>query len=168
MPTPPYIADLRAKVGHALLFVPTVTVIARDDRDRLLLVHDRDARQWTLPGGIVEPDETPADAAVREVWEETGARIALTRLLGVVGGPGCRGRYRNGDQLGWVSSVFGARVPADCHFEADGAEIVEARLWHASELDGLEVSTHVARFLRAEAGAADGAYFEPPQWCPPD
>ena len=32
---------------------------------------------WIPPGGHVEPDETPAEAAVREVTEETGLRATL-------------------------------------------------------------------------------------------
>lgn len=38
---------------------------------------------WTLPGGGLEIGESPADAAVREVREETGYDVELTRLLGV-------------------------------------------------------------------------------------
>lgn len=30
-----------------------------------------------VPGGAVEPDETPAEAAARETWEETGYRVAI-------------------------------------------------------------------------------------------
>lgn len=36
---------------------------------------------WTLPGGGLEAGETPAEAAVREVWEETGLRVQAIRLL---------------------------------------------------------------------------------------
>ena len=167
MPTPDYIARLRAHVGHALLFVPTVTVIARDRAGRVLLVHDRDAGQWTLPGGIMEPDETPADAALRELWEESGARVELTALVGVIGGPACRGHYRNGDRIGWVSSVFAARLHEDAPLRADGAEVTDLRLLHEAELPARALSTHVARFLEAEARATGSAWFEPATWRPP-
>jgi len=36
---------------------------------------------WTLPGGGLEAGETPAEAAVREVWEETSLRVQSVRLL---------------------------------------------------------------------------------------
>lgn len=40
-----------------------------------------------LPGGFVNYGEDPKDAAVREVREETGARIKIKKLLGVYGDP---------------------------------------------------------------------------------
>lgn len=41
------------------------------------------AGQWNLPGGGIDRGETPEDALHREVWEETGQRIAEVRLLEV-------------------------------------------------------------------------------------
>jgi 8-oxo-dGTP diphosphatase len=38
---------------------------------------------WDIPGGFCEADEHPAEAAIREVWEETGLEIELTGLLGL-------------------------------------------------------------------------------------
>ena len=39
------------------------------------------AGRWELPGGKVEPGETPAAALVREVGEELGCRVAVTGWL---------------------------------------------------------------------------------------
>jgi ADP-ribose pyrophosphatase YjhB (NUDIX family) len=38
---------------------------------------------WDIPGGFCEVDEHPAQAALREVWEETGLEIEPTDLLGL-------------------------------------------------------------------------------------
>lgn len=37
---------------------------------------------YCLPGGGMEPGETPEDTAIRECWEEVGLRVRLIRLLG--------------------------------------------------------------------------------------
>lgn len=56
-----------------------------DESDRVLLAlwNGPDLPAWTLPGGGVELHETPAQAAVRELREETGYQVELTGLLGV-------------------------------------------------------------------------------------
>ncbi len=54
------------------------TVVGDPDRGVLMIWRHRfitDRWGWEIPAGRVDPGETPADAARREVWEETGWRI---------------------------------------------------------------------------------------------
>lgn len=55
-----------------------------DERGRVLLIRARDLRNrpvWTLPKGALTPGETNAEAALREVQEETGYRCEVVRDL---------------------------------------------------------------------------------------
>ncbi len=48
----------------------------------LLLLTNLAARGWDIPGGHLDPGETPEETMRREVYEETGARLGPARLLG--------------------------------------------------------------------------------------
>jgi 8-oxo-dGTP pyrophosphatase MutT (NUDIX family) len=55
----------------------TVAVfVVRDGK--VLLHHHRKLGMWLPPGGHIEEDELPDEAAVREVFEETGIRVELS------------------------------------------------------------------------------------------
>ena len=166
MPMSDYIRRLRALVGTTVLELPTASVLVFDDDDRVLLVRHVEGNNWTTPGGMIEPYETPADAAVRETWEETGLFVELTRIVGVFGGPPCTATYANGDQVSFVSTVFAAR-PLRGTLKPDGEETLEARYWSRDEIGRLPCKPHVNLFVAA-ASARDGmAQFQPSAWQPP-
>jgi 8-oxo-dGTP diphosphatase len=56
-------------------------VLMRDQHGNVLLCQTRFKPDWELPGGIVEPGETPRHGAVREVREELGIDLEVGRLL---------------------------------------------------------------------------------------
>lgn len=61
--------------------------VAIVDDNRILLIKREDFEVWGLPGGGVDARESLAQAAIREVREETGLQISLTRLVGVYSRP---------------------------------------------------------------------------------
>lgn len=69
---------LRGRTGPAERELVTAAfVLVLDAADALLLTHvNLPGRGWDIPGGHIDPGENPAEAATREVAEETG--LALT------------------------------------------------------------------------------------------
>ena len=68
MPIPDFFKSLRSKIGTELLQLPVVSTFAYDNQGQLLLIQEKGSGLWGAPGGIIEPLELPADAAVRETW----------------------------------------------------------------------------------------------------
>ena len=161
-----YIRKLRALVGTTLLELPTASVLVQDADARVLLVRHVEGDNWTTPGGMIEPEETPADAAVRETWEETGLLVELTRIVGVFGGPLCTGAYANGDRVAFVSTVFAGRVLAGTP-RPDGVETLEVRYFTRGEIAGLRCKPHVSLFVDALFAGDERARFQAPAWRPP-
>src|SRR5699024_11560012 len=58
-----------------------IYVVMTDPDGRILLCKTTFKKDWELPGGIVEPGESPVLAASREVAEEIGIDLRVGRLL---------------------------------------------------------------------------------------
>ena len=94
------------------------------DSGRVLLSHWRAAGLWILPGGGIEPFEDPADAAVRELLEETGLAVELDELLGVdsVVVPASERADPSDGPLHWLRIVYRAHVMGgELRDETDGS-----------------------------------------------
>ena len=125
---------------------PAVTAYAFvRDRDGRYLVLQRAVEpfrgQWDLPGGFVEPGETPADAIRRELAEETGLAIATERILGAFSsqyGDGGRWTVDVGFEARVVGGTF--RLDATEKLAADWLDLAELpRLAFKGERSGLAV-----------------------------
>jgi len=68
------------------------------NRTLVLLTRRTDNGQWCLPGGIVNPGESVAEACEREVWEETGLKVHVIRLVGVYSNPDRLTVYPDGNK----------------------------------------------------------------------
>lgn len=148
MPMSDYVRKLRSHLGHDLILLPSVAAVIRDDQDRVLLVRQIDSGIWSTPGGAVDPDESPSDAAVREAYEETGYEVELVRVLGVYGGPGYRVTYPNGDVTSYVSTGFEARIVGGTP-RPDGEETSELRWFAQADLADADLSIW-ARVMSAD------------------
>ena len=80
-----------------------------DEQRRILLTRREDNGQWCLPGGGMEPGESAAEACEREVFEETGLKVRVKRLVGV---------YSHADQLVVYADGGKFQIVA-LHFEAE-------------------------------------------------
>jgi ADP-ribose pyrophosphatase YjhB (NUDIX family) len=165
VPLSPYIRAMRAKIGHSLLMLQSVTVILFDQEDRMLLAKDGESGLWMTIGGAVEPDEVPADAAVREFWEETGLMIEPVRLLGVFGGPQFCITYPNGDVVCYVVTLFEGQL---LNGEAcpDGYEAVALRFISRDEVAELPMAVWTKELVLHAFQQYEVPYFAPPTWKP--
>ena len=165
MPASEYIRHIRSKVGHDVLEMPSTAVLVFNEAGKLLLMRDAEAGYWSLPGGLMEPGEVPADAAVREVHEETGVIVELEARVGVFGGSGYRVKYKTGDEVSFVMITFRGR-PVGGAPRADGEESLEVGYFSLDEISQMTFNPAIAPALRTIVESDGQACFESPTWHP--
>jgi len=145
MATPDFILRLREKIGHDLLWLPGVSAVVLDDRNRMLLGRRADNGRWTLITGILDPGEQPAVGVVREVLEETGIVAEVEQLAEVyAGGPM---EFVNGDRAQFLTLNFRCRHVSG-HARVNDDESAEVGWFGLDELPEL-TDYHRARLQAA-------------------
>ena len=102
-----------------------VSVVGRDFDGQILLVrHSYGPNEWFFPGGGIAAGETPEQAAVRELMEETGCEISGIKLVGTL--------EETLSGAAHTAHLFEGVV--EDMPEADGREVVEARFFPTHSL----------------------------------
>ena len=119
-------------------------VLVVDRAGRVLLFRGCDpsdpgqGQWWLTPGGGLDPGESPAEGAARELAEETGLRVAPADLGPVVHERVAQFRYAGGHYR-QTEDFFCLRVDEHAvdtagHTELEAAALLEHRWWHPDEL----------------------------------
>lgn len=157
MTTPRFIRDLRRSIGHDLLFLPGVSAVVFDGAGRVLLGRRADNGRWALIAGIPEPGEQPAQAAVREVLEETAVHcqpehVVLVETLDPV-------RYPNGDRCQFVDVTLRCRATGG-EARVNDDESLEVG-WFALDALPPGLTDHATRRITLAAAGGGPAWFRP-------
>ncbi|MEW6030080.1 MAG: NUDIX domain-containing protein [Chloroflexota bacterium] len=108
-----------------------------DSEGRVLLTRRADNGQWCLPSGGMEPGESAEEACIREVFEETGLRVRLTRLVGVYSNPHQLVIYKDGTKVQIVALHFEAEITGGELSLSD--ETTDYGYFALDEIEGLDV-----------------------------
>jgi ADP-ribose pyrophosphatase YjhB (NUDIX family) len=79
-------------------------------REKVLLLQRADDGRWAVPGGAMEAGESLSEACMREVFEETGLKVKVNRLLSVYTSPHRLLTYLDGNKLQAVNLHFEAEI----------------------------------------------------------
>lgn len=147
-------------------FREAARVLLVDEQDRLLLVRghdvDRPARSWwfTIGGGI-DAGETPEQAAVRELAEETGLEIEESDLVGPVLTRSAIFDFER-EHVRQDEVFYLARIEDPGEMTRDGWTAVERsfmdeiRWWALDELRAVDIEVFPRELAEVTAGLLDG------------
>ena len=113
---------------------PAIAVLIFDQEGKVLLQKRSDVLKWGIPSGHVEPGETVEHAAIREVYEETGLKIKVERLIGVYSDPQSQVfHYPDGRNVHFITTYFLASVSGG-QLKADLVESMEVAFFSPQSL----------------------------------
>jgi ADP-ribose pyrophosphatase YjhB (NUDIX family) len=106
-----------------MLSIGVAVAILKDDS--VLLTKREDFEVWCLPGGQLDENESMSQAAIREVYEETGLEVRLTRLVGIYSRP----QWYGGHHI----VLFAAEVSGG-EFRPQPGEVIDIRYFPVHDL----------------------------------
>lgn len=94
---------------------PAAAVAILNSKKELLMLHRKDNKKWTMPGGTLEFGESMVDCALREVKEESGLTVKIKDIIGTYTDPNIRVAYSDGEVRQEFTIVY--------YGEANGFEV---------------------------------------------
>jgi len=105
---------------------------------KILLIHRDDEKHWEVPGGKVEQDESPTQAAIREAKEQIGVEVELKK-------PFYSGEFQHKDQIylwhGYIAEV------KDGEPQIKQQKFNMIKWFEGSDLEDLELASNLKMIL---------------------
>lgn len=134
-----YIKWLRSKVGHEKVMLIFAGGIVYDKTGKILLQKRSDFNKWGFPGGAIELNETPEEAAIREIKEETKLNVKITNLFGIYSDDNME--YPNGDLAHSICIVYEMEI-INGMIKADNDETLELQFFEIDKLPSMFCKQH--------------------------
>jgi 8-oxo-dGTP pyrophosphatase MutT (NUDIX family) len=115
-------------------------IIFDDAHERILLTRRTDNGRWCLPGGGIDPGETLEETCIREVREETGLDVRVSRLIGVYSSPHFIIEYVDGNRRQLIALSFEAEVIGGALTLTD--ETTEFGYFTPAEIETIDLMEH--------------------------
>ncbi|QRP47333.1 NUDIX hydrolase [Amycolatopsis sp. FDAARGOS 1241] len=134
-----------------------VSAFIQDDEGRILMIRRTDNDLYSIPGGQLELGETLAEAAVREVREETGIECEVTGVVGLYSDPQHVIAYNDGEVRQEFSICFHAKaLSGTTRTSSESKEVVWAK---PSELKNLRVHPSIRLRIHHAISDQEEPYF---------
>lgn len=134
-----YIKWIRSKVEHEKVILVFAGGVVFDERGCVLLQKRGGSGKWGFPGGAIELGETPEEAAIRELKEETGLDVMVESLLGIY----CDSdvKYPNGDEAQSICIVYKLKAISG-ELSCDNVETLELKYFAIDDLPEMFCRQH--------------------------
>jgi ADP-ribose pyrophosphatase YjhB (NUDIX family) len=134
-----------------------VSAFIQDDEGRILMIRRTDNDLYSIPGGQLELGETLAQAAVREVREETGIDCEVTGVVGLYSDPKHVIAYDDGEVRQEFSICFHAQATGGTL--RTSSESKEARWIREQEIPNLRIHPSITKRINQALQNSEKVYF---------
>ena len=126
-------------------------------RERILMTQREDNSRWCLPGGGMDPGESAAETCVREVLEETGLEVRITKLVGIYTTPDLLIEFPDGNKIQPVAFSFEAEITGGELGLSD--ETIAFGWYTVAEIEAMDtMEHHVTRIHDALKNVPEAVY----------